>query len=101
MRSGECRRTQQTAAEACAFLIGPIHEADRDWRTAAELFVNSAQHFETCEHVERTIEPTAVGDRIEMPADQQRFFGCARQRDPVVSSPLIVMFNTWNFLHLS
>src|SRR5713226_10256353 len=59
MRSGKCRRTQQTAAKTCTFFISPIHEADFDRRTPAELFVNSAQHFETCEHVERTIEPTA------------------------------------------
>src|SRR5258707_8069890 len=71
MRSRKCRGTQQTAAEACTFLIGPIHEPDSNRGTAAELSVNSAQHFETCKHVQRTIEPTAVGDRIEMPADQQ------------------------------
>ena len=58
-----------------------------------ELVRNSAQNFEAREHVQRSIEPSAVGHGIEMPADQQTFLRFAGQRDPIVPGRVVVMLN--------
>ena len=84
---------EQAAAEARAFFVGPIDEADRDRRTAVELGGEAAQDFEAGRYAEAAIEPAAVGDGIEMAADEQRFRGFAGERDPAVAGGVEVVLD--------
>src|SRR5580692_10227919 len=87
------RRAEKAAAEARAFLVGPIHQADRDRRAAVEFLRNTPNDFEARKNVERTIEPAAVRNGIKVAADQQGFFGLAGEGDPVVAGDVVVMFD--------
>ena len=91
MRSRECRRAQQAAAKTRAFFIGPIDETNGNWRTSVKFGSNPAQHFEAREFIQCTVKPPTVRNRVEMPADQQRLFGFARQRHPAVSGRVVVL----------
>ena len=72
MRARERGGAEQAAAEARAFFVGPIDQADRDRRAAVVLAREAAQDFEAGQHAEAAIEPAAVRDGIEMAADEQR-----------------------------
>src|SRR5256885_14865119 len=63
------RRSQQAAPEA-AFLVRPVDKVDRDGRST--LLDLATQHGQSRDATEAAVEPAAVGDRIEMAADDER-----------------------------
>ena len=71
---GECRGTEETAAKSRALLVRPIDQADGDRRLAVVLFRDAAQHRERGHHAESTVQPAAIGNRVEVAADDQRLF---------------------------
>jgi hypothetical protein len=73
VRSRKGGRTEQTAAEARAFFVGPVDQADGYGRPAVKLGGEAAKNFEAGEEIEAAVEPTAVGDGIEVASDQQGF----------------------------
>ena len=91
--AGEGGRAEQAAAEARAFFVGPIDQTNRDWRRAVEFGGDAAEDFEAGENVQGAVEPAAIGDGIEMAADEQGLFGFAGERDPVVAGGVVVMFD--------
>ena len=44
-----------------------------------------AHDLDTGHHIQRPVEPAAVRDGVDVPADQQRAFRVARQREPLVA----------------
>ena len=89
VRAGKGRRAKQAAAEARAFFIGPIDQANRDRRTSVVLVGESAQDFERRHHAQAAVEPAAVGHGIEMAAEDaarsSRSPGSVIQRLPAAS----------------
>ena len=82
-RAGGRRGPEQRAAKASALLVGPVDEPDRYRRLS---FVGDPpQHLDAGHHVQRSVEPAAVRDGVDMSADQQRALGVARQREPLVT----------------
>ena len=78
------RGPDQASPEPRALLIGPIDEADPDRRRdagAAEL----AHRLERGQQSERTVEPTAIRDRIDVRADDQELVALAGDRSPEVA----------------
>jgi len=69
MRSSESGRAKQAASEARAFFIGPIDQPHGKRRTTVIFFCKLAKNFESRHHTERTIQPAAVGHRVEMASD--------------------------------
>ena len=80
--AGGGRRAEQAAAEAGAFLVGPVHQLQRDRRPPGGVH---AQHFERGHHAETSVQPSAVRHRIEMAADDDRARRVAADRHPVVA----------------
>ena len=91
-RGGGRRRAEQRAAEARALLVGPVDEPDGDRRRP--LLGDPAQDLDAGHHVERSVEPAAVRDRVDVPADQQRPFRVARQREPLVAGRVDLLLGT-------
>ena len=86
-------RAEQALAEARAFFVGPIHQADGDGRLALVLGVDAAENFHPGQHVEAAVEPAAVGHRIHVAADQQRTLGFAAQGRPEIAGGIGVDFD--------
>ena len=82
-RAGRGARAEERAPEARAFLVGPVHQPDRDGRLA--VLGNPAQHLDGAHHVEAAVEPAAVGHRVDVPAEQHRTRRRAAQREPLVA----------------
>jgi hypothetical protein len=82
-RAGSGRGAEEGAAEAGALLVGPGDEPDGQRRLA--LLGDPAQHLGGGDDVERAVEPAAVGDRVEMPAEDERALVGAAQRPPLVA----------------
>ena len=80
--AGGGRRPEQAPAEAGAFLVGPVHQFQRDRRPLGGVH---PQDFECGHDAERPVEPPAVRHRIKMAADDDRPGRGAAKRDPVVS----------------
>ena len=76
-------RTEQTAAEAKALLVGPVDESHGRLRPA--LAGDPAQDLQPRQHVQTAVEPAAVGDGVEMPADQHCPLRVTRQRSPEIA----------------
>ena len=73
---------QQAPRESRALFVGEVDDGERDRPiTLLEL----AQRFDSREDAERPVEPAAVRNRIQVPADDHRACGLARQGDPVVA----------------
>ncbi len=89
----ECRRSQQTAAKARAFFVGPVNQTDGNRRAAAEFFRETAQHFETSRDTEASVQPSAVRHGVEMAADDQRLLRRAWQRGPAIAGGIVVVLN--------
>ena len=64
--------TKQTFSKTRALLIRPIHQPHGDRRPAGILCIEAAQNFQTGQQVQAAIQPAAVGDRIQVTADDQR-----------------------------
>ena len=76
------RRPEQAARETRPLLVGEVDDGQRDRRRCALV---AAQRLHARKHAERTVEPAAVGHRVEVAADDDGVWTRARQRDPVVS----------------
>ena len=76
------RRPQQAAREARALLVGEVHDGQRHRRRRA---LALTQRLDAREHAERTVEPAAVGHRVEVAADDDGVRPRARHRDPAVA----------------
>ena len=83
-RSRCCARAEEAAAEACAFLVGPVHEPDRDRRLS--LARDPTQHLDARDDVEAPVEPAAVRDRVDVSADEDGALRLSGQREPLVPS---------------
>ena len=95
--AGAGGRAEQTFAEARAFFIGPIHEANRHRRLAVVLGIDAAENLHTGQHIEAAIEPAAVRHGIHVAADEQTFFRFAAQRRPGVARGVVVDFDRERF----
>src|ERR1700744_5314416 len=93
MGSSKCGRSKQTSAETRTLLISPIHQTNRDWRLAAKVIQETAQHFETCQNSEAAIQPSTVRHRVKMAPKQQCTIGFTSKRRPGVTRSIIVMFH--------
>src|ERR1700733_2197026 len=66
---GKGGRTEKATPEPRALLIRPIHQPNGNGGPAVEVLCEAAQHLETGENSERAVEPAAVGDGVEMTAE--------------------------------
>ena len=82
-RPGGGARAERRAAEARAFLVGPVDEANGRCRLA--LLGEAPHDLDTGDDVERAVQPAAVRHRVDVPADQHRLLGATRQRPPLVA----------------
>ena len=69
-------RAEERAAEARALLVGPVDEPDGDGRRRPPRRSGAAPR-PPATHVEAAVEPAAVRDRVDVPADQH---GALRRR---------------------
>ena len=76
-------RAEQAQPEARAFLVGPVDQAHGDRGHA--LRRDASQHLEARQHVERAVEPPAVGDRVEVAADEELLRRASFERRPAVA----------------
>ena len=93
MRASERGGAEETAAEARAFFIRPIDDANGDGRFAREFFDEAPEDFKGSDDVEGAVEPAAVRNAIEMAAEEERFFAGAGEGDPVVAGGVVVVFD--------
>ncbi len=93
VRSGKCGRAKQAAAKTRALFIGPIDKTNGDGRLAVKFIGEAAKNFEAGKDIQAAIKPAAIGDGIEMAADDQRFFGGAGKRDPIVARGVVMMLD--------
>ena len=73
---------KQAAAEPRAFLVRPVDQLQRHRRLPITVH---AQRLERGHHAQRAVEPSAIGHRVEMAADDDRAIGGAGQRHPAVA----------------
>ena len=52
--------------------------------------VDAPKHFDARERVETSVEPSAVGHRVDVPSDEQRLVGFAAQRPPQIPRRVLV-----------
>ena len=93
VRSGKGGGAEEAAAEARAFLVGPIHQANGDGRLAVEVLRQTAQHLEAGEDAKAAVEPAAVGDGVQMTAEDEGAIGVAAQRRPGVPGGVEVVLH--------
>ena len=82
-RPGRGARAEHPVAEPRALLVGPVDELQRDRRAPGR--GDGPQHLEAAEQAEGAVEPAAVGDGVDVAADDERLRALAGQRDPLVS----------------
>ncbi len=82
-RPGGCARSEEAAPEARTLLVGPVDEAKRDRRRA--LGGDAPENFDTGDHVQRSVQPTPVRNRVDVSADEYRTFGVAGEREPLIA----------------
>ena len=75
-------RAEERPPEPRALLVGPVDEAHGQRRRP--LLGDPPQHLHPGHHVQAAVEPAAVRHRVDVPADQQRPVGLAREREPLV-----------------
>ena len=78
-------RPEQALAEPRAFLVGPVHDAQRDRWPARMLGGHAPQHLHAGQQAEAAVEPAAVGHRVDVAADHDGAGACARERRPHVA----------------
>ena len=88
--AGAGGRAKQALAEPRPFLVGPVHHADRDRRFSFVLRAHPPQHLQTRQQSEATVEPTAVGHRVDVAADHNGPFARARERRPDIPGGVFV-----------
>ena len=82
-RAGGRRRAEERAAEARPLLVGPVDEPHGERRLPVGR--DPPQHLDARHDVEAAVEPAAVRHRVDVPADEQRPVGAAREREPLVA----------------
>ena len=87
----EGARTEEASTEAGAFLVGPVHELDGDRGLALSLEV--AQYLEASDHVPAAVEPAAVGDGVEVAADQKGLRALAFEGRPGIARGVLAMWD--------
>jgi hypothetical protein len=91
--SGEGGGAEETAAEASALFVSPIDELNGAGRPAVVLACEMFEDLKPGEDAEAAVEPSAVGNGIQMTAEHERAFGRTGESDPVVPGGVIVMFD--------
>ena len=81
-RARGCARAEEPAAEARAFLVGPVDEPHRDRRLA--LLGDPTQHLDAGDDVQASVEPAAVRHRVDVAADEDGALRVAAEREPLV-----------------
>ena len=71
--AGEGGGAEERAAEARAFFVGPVDEADSEGRFAVGIAGDGSEDFESGDDAERAVEPAAVGDGVEVRAEDEGF----------------------------
>ncbi len=93
MRAGKGRGAEQAPAEARAFLVRPIHQANRDGRPAVEVLCQAAQHLESGENAKGAIQPTAIGNGVKMTAQDESPLRITLQSRPGIAGGVKVMLH--------
>jgi hypothetical protein len=82
-RSHERGRAEQRTREASAFFVGPVDERHGDGRLAFGR--EGAQQFESGHDAERSVEPTALRNTVEVAAHHEGVVAFAPQVGPQVA----------------
>lgn len=83
--AGKCGRAEQAFSEAGTFLVRPVNQADGDGWFPFIFGVDSAHDFHPGHEVQAAVEPAAIGHGVDVPADEQAFFGCTGEGEPEVT----------------
>jgi len=75
-------RAEEASPEASALLVRPVDEPDGQRRCS--FLGDAAENLDAGDEVERAVEPPAVRDGVDVPADQKRPIRGARKREPLV-----------------
>ena len=94
VRAGEGGGAEERAAEARAFLVGPVDQADGEGRAAVVVAGDGGEDFERGDDAERAVEPTAVGDGVEVAAEDEGFGRGSGKGDPVVAGGVAMRCST-------
>jgi hypothetical protein len=92
MSTGKRRRSEETPAEARAFLIGPIDQPNREGRPAVIILGETAKHLKAGKYPQAAIQPAAVRYRIKMTSQNKRAFRITSQSGPGVPRGVVVVF---------
>src|SRR5919198_758701 len=82
-RAGRRARAEEAPTETSALLVRPVDEPDSDRRLAVRR--DSPQDLDGPYDVERSVEPAAVGNGVDVAADQERTLRTPAKREPLVS----------------
>ena len=91
--AGTGAAAEKALAETRALLVGPVDKAEGDGRVAVVLRVDAPEDGQSGEDVQAAVKPAAVGNGIEVPADEQRPRGLAAQGGPEVARGVGVGFD--------
>src|SRR5439155_2668016 len=75
-------RPEQRTPEPRPLLVRPVHEPDRHRRLA--LLGQPPHDLDPRDDVQRPVEPAAVWDRVDVPADQDGPLGPSAERPPLI-----------------
>lgn len=84
---------EEAFAEAGAFFVGPIDESDGDGWAVGVGGGEVAEDGESGEGAETAVEPAAVGDGVDMAADEEGAFGLTGESGPEVAGLVAVGFD--------
>src|SRR5262245_46111523 len=76
-------RAEEALSESRALLVGPIDEPHSNRRRP--FGGDAAEHLEPRHHIQTSVEPSAVWNRVEVSADKQLIGGCPAERRPDVA----------------
>jgi hypothetical protein len=93
VRPRECRRSKQAPSKPRTLLVGPVHQPHRHRRLSAKLLRNPAQHSVGAHHAQRTVEPSAIRNRIQVTPKNQRLLRFSLQRRPAISCSVVMMLH--------
>src|ERR1700679_3116336 len=93
VRPGKGRGAKQAPAEARAFLIGPIHQANSDRRPAVEILNQTAQPLESGKNAKRAIHPAAIRNRVKMTPQDEDPLRIALQSRPGIACGVEVVLH--------
>jgi hypothetical protein len=82
-RTGGRRGAEERAAESRSLFVGPVHEPHCYGRLPQ--LGDAAENLDAGRDVQGTVEPAAVRNRVDVPADQHDAVRRAGQREPLVA----------------